>query len=340
MKLPLHFSLRQASLPSARRRCLRNRGRFWLTPPQKTELYPKMDAVAYAQAETSIQSFIWELKKNGRSESTIEAITQKLQTLAKRVNILDPEAVKTFLANSSQKNSTKETTASIYNKYLQYNGIHWTKPKYQVETTIPFIPLEKEIDELIAATSKTISTVLQFLKETGARIVEATKTQWIDIDPEHRTASIRPAKGSNPRILPISYKLVEMLNRLPHDNNRVFPSTSKQLRKNFNRQRKDIAKKLSNPRLLQIHFHTLRHWKGTMEYHKTKDIMHVKSILGHKNIECTLIYINIEQALFLEGSDEWTSKAAKDATEAMTLIDAGFQYVQTIGDIHLYRKRK
>ena len=330
MKLPLHFSLRQASSPSARRQCPRNRGRFWLTDPQKTELTSKNDILAFA----------WELKKNGRAESTIEAVVQRLHTLAKRCNILDPDAVKAYLANSNQKNSTKECTASMYTTFLQYKHIKWEKPKYQVETTIPFIPMEKEIDELIAASSKTISTLLQFLKETGARTVEATKTQWIDINTEQRTASIRPAKGSNPRILPISHKLAEMLNRLPKTNEHVFQSTGKQLRKNFDRQRKDIAKKLSNPRLLQIHFHTLRHWKGTMEYHKTKDIMHVKSILGHKNIECTLIYINIEQALFLEASDEWISKAAKTAQEAMTLIDAGFQYVQTIGEIHLYRKRK
>jgi hypothetical protein len=77
-----------------------------------------------------------------------------------------------------------------------------------------------------------------------------------------------------------------------------------------------------------------------MEYHKTKDIIHVKTVLGHKHIESTMIYINLEAALFLTDSDEWTSKAAKNATEAMQLIDAGFQYVQTIDGLNLYRKRK
>jgi integrase len=49
--------------------------------------------------------------------------------------------------------------------------------------------------------------------------------------------------------------------------------------------RKRIAKKLNNPRLMKIMLHTFRHWKATMEYPKTKDIIHVKEILGHKNIE-------------------------------------------------------
>ena len=41
-----------------------------------------------------------------------------------------------------------------------------------------------------------------------------------------------------------------------------------------------------------------------MEYHNTKDIMHVRAILGHKNINCTLIYINIEETMFNNNVDE------------------------------------
>ena len=37
---------------------------------------------------------------------------------------------------------------------------------------------------------------------------------------------------------------------------------------------------------------------------------------------------------------EYISKAAQTKEEAMKLIDAGFQYVQTIDGYHIYRKRK
>jgi hypothetical protein len=30
----------------------------------------------------------------------------------------------------------------------------------------------------------------------------------------------------------------------------------------------------------QITFHTFRHWKATMEYHKTRDILHVMQVLA------------------------------------------------------------
>ena len=57
--------------------------------------------------------------------------------------------------------------------------------------------------------------------------------------------------------------------------------------------RKRLVATLQNPRLLRIHFHTFRHWKVTMGYHKTKDILHVMNLLGHKSIQNTLIYTQL-----------------------------------------------
>ncbi|MGC9095178.1 MAG: tyrosine-type recombinase/integrase, partial [Candidatus Bathyarchaeia archaeon] len=79
-------------------------------------------------------------------------------------------------------------------------------------------------------------------------------------------------------------------------------------------------------RILQITFKTLRHWKATMEYHRTKDILHVKQILGHKSINNTLIYITLAEELFKDKL-EYISKVAKNVKEACALIEAGFEYV-------------
>jgi integrase len=90
--------------------------------------------------------------------------------------------------------------------------------------------------------------------------------------------------------------------------------------------RKRIAQKLKNPRLLQIHFHTLRHWKATMLYQQTKDTLYVKKFLGHKNVENTLVYIQLEEALFQE-SDEWTVRVAETVNDVVKLLEADFEYV-------------
>jgi integrase len=112
------------------------------------------------------------------------------------------------------------------------------------------------------------------------------------------------------------------------------------LRGTFANQRARTAAKLNNPRIKRITFHTLRHWKGTMEYHKTKDPWHVKRILGHKTLKTTEVYINIEQAIFQATNDEYHVKVAHDLKEACQLLETGFEYVTDMGEIKLFRKRK
>lgn len=106
-------------------------------------------------------------------------------------------------------------------------------------------------------------------------------------------------------------------------------------------QRKRIARKLGNPRLLKATFHTLRHWKATTEYHKTKDILNVMKALGHKAIQSTLIYIDLEKATFGSPIDEeYTVRVAETLDEACDLLEAGFGYVTDMDGAKIFRRRK
>jgi integrase len=127
-----------------------------------------------------------------------------------------------------------------------------------------------------------------------------------------------------------------MINAMPRMDDYIFNPNTATMAKGFMKQRNRLAKKLQNPRLRQIHFHTLRHWKATMEYHKTKDILHVMQVLGHKNINNTLMYtqlINFE-------NDDYHCKTAKTLKEDQELIEAGFEFVTERDGIKIYRKRK
>jgi integrase len=288
-----------------------------------------------------ILEYAWQLKKNGKSDATIETASKRLRQLSEQCDITDPEQVKATLASLGLQNSTKQTIARIYNGFLNYIGEKWERPRYTVESKIPFIPTEQEIDSLISASRNKTATLLQLLKETGMRIGEARRLQWSNIDQERKVVYVTAEKGSNSRILPISTKLSAMLNNLPKTNEKVFPQSEHTIRVVFTQLRNRTAEKLNNPRLKQIHLHTFRHWKGTTEYHKTKDIIHVKTILGHKSIENTMIYINIESALYLADADQYTAKVAHNETEMIQLIEAGFEYVTDITPTSkLFRKRK
>ena len=292
------------------------------------------------EVKGKILSFAWNLKKEGYCENTIQNYMKFLQLLIKAgANLLNPESVKETIAKKKNwSNSTKCLASVAYQAFAKRNGIPWKPPRYKPSRKLPFIPLESEIDALIAGCGKKISTLLQLLKETGMRLGEALSLEWKNIDFKRKTITLNtPEKNGNPRIFRMSDQLISMLKRLPIRNSKVFGKMTKHSAEaNFNIQRKKLAIKLGNPRLLRITFHTLRHWKGTMEYAKTKDILHVMRLLGHKNINSTLIYT---QLIKFE-SDEYHSSVAHTVDEARKLIEAGFEYVCEIDGIKLFRKRK
>jgi hypothetical protein len=111
----------------------------------------------------------------------------------------------------------------------------------------------------------------------------------------------------------------------------------------FSMARHRLVKEYSNPRLLQITFHTIRHWKATTEYHRTKDILHVKELLGHRSINNTLIYIHLEKKLYGDSNtQDFHVRVAHDTEEATEYVKAGFDYIT--GEYHdggkIFRKCK
>jgi integrase len=287
-----------------------------------------------------IEDCIRNLKLSGLQESTLKAMKRRLRTLAKQCDINNPYEVLEYLANAKWKNSSKNRVARYYEHYLKTIGKEWNKPKYAKQERYPYIPTEQEIDQLIASSCTTYATALLILKETGIRTDELMKLEWTDIDTQRKTINITPSKRSNSRILPISNKLIALLNQLQRKKQKIFTMTKHSLQWNWYRLRKRISTKLSNPKLMKITLHTFRRWKATMEYHKTRDIIHVKQILGDKTILSTMIYINLEQALFLQSTDNFTAKVAHTENEALKLIETGFEYVCDMNGTKLFRKRK
>jgi integrase len=291
------------------------------------------------ETKGKIVEFAWWMKKQGYKEGTIVSRSKLLKVMIKRgANLYDPETIKDVIAKQTWSEGRKENAVNAYSTFLRMIDGTWKPPIYGRIQKLPFIPKEEEIDALIASCAQKASTLLQTLKETAARVGEAWALNWTDVDIENRTLRITPEKGSNPRIFKISPKLMSMLLALPRKGNCIFGSYPLHgYRTCFTRQRKKAAIKLGNPRLLQITFHTFRHWKATMEYHKTKDILYVMKLLGHKSIKNTLIYT---QLIEFEGDEQFVCKVATTVKEASELIENGFEFVCAMDDAKLFKKRK
>ena len=102
-----------------------------------------------------------------------------------------------------------------------------------------------------------------------------------------------------------------------------FEGSLRHFARTFRRNRSKIAHRLANPNIKKITFHSLRHYKASKEYAKTKSLVHVQQVLGHRSILSTMIYTHIID--FRE--DNYHSATAKKVEEASKLVEAGFEHV-------------
>jgi len=257
------------------------------------------------------------------------------------VNLSNPEDVKLFIARRKEWcNGHKAIAVSAYAQYAKMLNIQWTPPFYKNIASLPFIPTEKETEALISGTTKKVSTSLQALKETGFRIGELWLCKWTDLDEEKSTLKCKAEKHGNPREIRISRKLIDMLQALPKINDYIFANSNLNAHRwRFDQQKTKLAKKLQNPRLKQIHFHTFRHYYATHLFSETKSLPLVKEKLGHRNINSTMVYTHVIE--FDEESQNYHHATATDDKEAGQLIDNGWTYVCTTPqNVMMFRKRK
>ncbi|MFZ7138009.1 MAG: tyrosine-type recombinase/integrase [archaeon] len=280
------------------------------------------------------------MKKDGYAEQTIKYTGNRLKMLAKSVNLDKPEEIKEYIANKNGKNSYKEAIADAYARYVKYNELTWKKPIYHRASQPPYVPTEEEVTILISNAGQKYAMILSILRDTGMRPIELHRStlRWYDL--QRGLVNVETAKHGAGRTLQLKPQTLAMLKDYvsKHEfrlNDHPFPKVIS-MNKSLQRIRNRAAKKLQRPELRRICLYSFRHYFATMLYHKTKDILHVKGKMGHRNLKNTLIYTHLVNFK----NDEYTVKAVEKVNEACKLIEAGFEYVTEMGNLKLFRKRK
>jgi hypothetical protein len=52
------------------------------------------------------------------------------------------------------------------------------------------------------------------------------------------------------------------------------------------------------------------------------------------------MYVQLEEAIYEDGSDDYISKAATTVEAVCNLVEAGFDYICDVGEAKIFRKRK
>lgn len=152
------------------------------------------------------------------------------------------------------------------------------------------------------------------LLETGLRRGELVGLKWDDVDLEHHTLSVNRSlsesrenasvienepKWGSYRTIPLSPRIVEVLQKLPRYSEYVFPNRNGDAYSpnTWSRKLTRYMRTMHqcNPNVPILSAHELRHTHGTALRRRGVDIYTIQKLLGHKDIKITSeIYVHNE----------------------------------------------
>jgi len=303
-----------------------------------------INALSNEQTALIVNTLIY-LKNNGRAENTIKSVSQNLTRINKHADLSKPEEVKNYIANANKQkdgrpltNATKNKLVFCYDCLCKANQIEWTKPKYKWEQKIPIIPTKENVTKIISASTERYATIFTILAETGLSGQELHKTRKADIDTEQGILSVEGCKGHASGSYKLRKQTAEMLRRYLAKNPQEYPFPQpKVMSQIWRRTRNKLAHNLQQPHLAKIPMKNLRNYSGAQLYYKLLDPIAVMRHLRHKKLETTMHYI---RGIPTGTEEEYVCKTASNVKEATDLIENGFEYIQEIDGIRLYKKRK
>lgn len=176
----------------------------------------------------------------------------------------------------------------LYTDQLDYNPTVGVRRRGRVEKRLPVYLTKEEVAKLInlpyivrlnEVNARFDSACMRFILATGLRVSEFCKLKRDDILDDNRVRVY--GKGGKERIVPIVRKWFEV------DVDGIF------IRK---RNPWSIWSRISHYRpyfVKKLTPHVLRHTFATMLAQEGVDILTLKEILGHENVQTTAIYIHL-----------------------------------------------
>ncbi|MCJ7633236.1 tyrosine-type recombinase/integrase [Candidatus Bathyarchaeota archaeon] len=307
------------------------------------------DPTTTPKYENLIINTLINAKNSGKAEGTLRAWSYSLRQIRQLADLTNPEEVKTAIANAKRQdgkplaNISKEKYVLAYSWFCETNNIKgWTKPRFKWVQNAPIIPTKARVEKIIAAVNNGRAIIFTLMAEIGVEGEELHRTHRNKIDLEQREISITGTKGHLSKSYKLKPQTTEMLREYltKHPEEYPFPNP-KCMSQSWRHYRNKVADSLKDPEIKKIPMKNLRNYSGAQLYLSMpiRDTIAIMRHFRHRKIETTMHYI---QAIVLDEEEdiEYTSKAVQTKEEIMKLVDAGYQYVQTVGEWHIYRKRK
>ncbi len=254
----------------------------------------------------------------GRSQRTFENYARHVASLALHFKCvpteLDPEQVKDYLYLLQQRSKTPSQTYFKHTVYglrflLKTEGLpyeHLHLPSIQKTTKLPVVLSKQEVWQMLQAAKLLKHKILiGLIYGCGLRCMEVRNIELKHLDFDRNILHIVQGKGNKDRQVPLSDHIIRGIQKYisaeqPQQylfegktgiNGDDFDSRYSQ--RGVQWVVKTVAKRAGI--LKDVHTHTLRHSYATHLLEDGLDIVTLKGLLGHQNIETTMEYLHVCQ---------------------------------------------
>jgi site-specific recombinase XerD len=228
-----------------------------------------------------------------------------------KISHLSPKTLEDYKAfRKSQEAANKtvnielQTLKSMFNLavkwgYAKENPARGVKPLKEDNHKKPRFLSKEEINKLLDNSGSDLYPIFYTFLYTGMRKSELENLEWDDVDFDRKRVKIRIKDGWRPktseREIPISNGLLELLKNHKKEtkNGRyVFHKNGERIEPNNLRKKLiSVARRCGLKDLTKLH--TLRHTFASQLVMSGVDLPTVKKLMGHADIETTMIYSHL-----------------------------------------------
>ena len=249
----------------------------------------------------------------GQSKSTLENYTRRVALISLHFGRLPQdipeEEINEYLAALASNAKTPSRSSfkhAVYGLRYYFRHIGQGKrainlPSIKDEFRLPVILNRSELRELFNAPSLLKHRiVLTLIYSAGLRSQEAINLKISDIDFERKTIHIRQSKYKKDRMVPLSAYMAKGLLKyfsVEHPYQWIFNGKEPDGRysvKGLSWVMRVALKKTGITK--DVSLHSLRHSYATHLLEEGVNILTIKELLGHSNIDTTMIYLHVANA--------------------------------------------
>jgi len=252
----------------------------------------------------------------GLTDHTIKSYTTYIkayldylqQHLHKEPEDVNWQELREFLLYLKQQRNLSDRTINHCISQLRFFTIyvlHKPWDSYQVpyrkfDTFLPYVPTREEVWSFISPISDIkLKTIVALTYSAGIRVGEASRLKYQDINRSEMKIYISKGKSRSDRYAILSENMLALLTEywylyhkpkgwlFSQPTNPEKPIDVQTLHRHFSRHREKYG---FNPK---ITFHSFRHAFGSHLYENGVDLMTIKTLLGHKSLDSTTIYVSL-----------------------------------------------